>query len=51
MKIEELFKEQHRIEKKQQRKLIRKSFLLYISDKWIDFLALVVAAIALVRTF
>lgn len=51
MNIQDIFREQHRLEKKERQKLTRKSFALYLADKWIDFLALIVAVIALIRTF
>ena len=51
MNINDYFSEQRKINKRERRKATFRSILLYIADKWIDFLALVVAAIALIRTF
>lgn len=38
-------------EEKNTKKARFRSVLSYIADKWIDFLALVIATIALIRTF
>lgn len=38
-------------EEESSKKETRKAILSYIADKWIDLLALVVASIALIRTF
>lgn len=51
MTIYDYFAEKRKIAKREKRKESIKLILLYVADKWIDFLALVVAAIALIRTF
>lgn len=51
MNIHDYFAEQRKIKGREKQKAAIKSILLHIADKWIGFLALVVAAIALIRTF
>ena len=40
-----------RCAREKEKREARRSVLMYIADKWIDFLALLIALIALIRTF
>ena len=51
MTVYDLFKQQREAEAKKQRRARIRIVLAYVADKWIDFAALILAIIALIRTF